>query len=131
MDINNFIIFNRYQQRVINRLETIIATLDTSVARMNFERDESLLIDRSDANWPIDAAEANEIWRQLVKSRVLSLRLADKASDEIVPLLKKRYSNQLNRLKQSNSEDAFQLFINSLTELYDPHTNYLSPVTSG
>ena len=47
--------------------------------------------------------------------------------DEIVPLLEKRYTNQLNRVKQYNSQDVFQIYANSLAELYDPHTNYLSP----
>jgi len=130
-DLNaGFVIFNRYQQRVTSRVQIILDTLDDSVAAMDFTRDETLLIDRSEASWPKDAAEADEIWRQLVKSRVLSLRLAGKSNEEILPLLKKRYTNQLNRLKQSNNEDAFQLFMNALTELYDPHTNYMSPSTS-
>ena len=58
---------------------------------------------------------------------MLSLKLADKPTDEIAPTLVKRYESQLNRVKQYNSQDVFQIYANSLTELYDPHTNYLSP----
>jgi carboxyl-terminal processing protease len=49
---------------------------------------------------------------------------------EINETLTKRYQNQLNRLHQVNSEDAFQTYINSITQTYDPHTQYFSPRTS-
>ena len=45
----------------------------------------------------------------------------------IAPTLEKRYNNQLKRVRQYNSQDVFQIYANALTELYDPHTNYLSP----
>jgi carboxyl-terminal processing protease len=44
--------------------------------------------------------------------------------------LQKRYRNQLNRVKQYSSDDVFQIYMNALTGLYDPHTNYFSPRTS-
>ena len=47
--------------------------------------------------------------------------------DEIAPILIKRYSSQLKRVRQYNNQDVFQIYANALTELYDPHTNYLSP----
>ena len=66
-------------------------------------------------------------WRKRLKNEVLSLKLADKPADEIAPTLEKRYSSQLKRIRQYNNQDVFQIYANSLTELYDPHTNYLSP----
>lgn len=123
-------IFNLYQKRLFDRLSTIIATLPERVAKLDFERDEALEIDRSSALWPANQQEADDLWRKIIKSRVISLRLAKKPEDEIVPLLQKRYQNQLNRVMQSNAEDAFQIYMNAITALYDPHTNYLSPSTS-
>jgi carboxyl-terminal processing protease len=125
-----FLIFNRYQQRLTERLQDIVDNLPTLIANMDFERDEDITLDRSEAPWPANKAEADDIWRKLIKSRIISLRLAGKAEDEIEPLLLKRYQNQLNRVQQSNSEDAFQIYMNALTNLYDPHTSYLSPATS-
>ena len=61
---------------------------------------------------------------------MLSLKLAEKADDEIGPLLEKRYRNRLHRLRQTSAEDAFQLFMNALAASYDPHTQYFSPRTS-
>jgi len=125
-----FTVFNRYQQRLVDRLETIIEQLPTMVANLNFERDEVLQLDRSEASWPENREELDNLWRKRIKSRVISLRLAKKDEDEIVPLILKRYKNQLNRIKLTNSEDAFQIYMNALTSLYDPHTSYFSPTTS-
>ena len=49
---------------------------------------------------------------------------------KIIELLQKRFKNQLSRIEQLNSEDAYQLYMNTLTQLFDPHTNYLSPANS-
>lgn len=125
-----FEIFNRYQQRVLARVDSIIAQLPAAIKTMDFSKDESLLIDRKEQPWPATQTEADDIWRKLLKSRILSMRLDDKSDEEIEKLLTKRYQNQRNRLLQTQAEDAFQIFINSLTELYDPHTSYLSPRTS-
>ena len=125
-----YVMFNRYQQRLIERLSNIVDHLPEMVADMDFSLDEQLELERKDDPWPADTQQADDLWRKIIKSRVVSLRIAKKPEEEIVPLLKKRYQNQLNRVLQSNSEDAFQVYINSMTALYDPHTNYLSPTTS-
>jgi carboxyl-terminal processing protease len=125
-----YTIFNRYQQRLIKQLEDIIENLPATIATMDFNLDESLQLDREGASWPENQAEIDDLWRKQIKSRVIGLRIANKPEAEIIPLIQKRFQNQLNRLKQTNSEDAFQIYINSLTSLYDPHTTYLSPSSS-
>ena len=77
-----------------------------------------------------DEVMLSERNRQLLKNSVLSLKLAEKEHDEIISTLKTRYNEQLNRLQQLNNEDVFQIYINALAELYDPHTNYFSPRNS-
>jgi len=125
-----FVIFNRYQQRLIERLERSIESLPAMITGMDFTRNEELELDRSESSWPTNIAESDDLWRKRIKSRVMSLRLAKKPEEEITPLLVKRYKNQLNQVKQANSEDAFQIYVNSLASLYDPHTSYFSPTTS-
>ncbi len=122
-----FTIFNRYHQRLIDRLENVIETLPETVAAMDFTRDESFLLDVESREWARDRKELDERWRKQMKNQVLALRLADKPADEIVPTLQKRYTGQLKNAQQYNSQDVFQIYANALTELYDPHTNYLSP----
>ena len=97
---------------------------------MDFTVEESLSLEPENQGWPANEAEADERWRLQLKNAVLSLKLAGKEDDDIVPTLEKRYSNQLKRIAQYNAQDVFQVYANALTELYDPHTNYLSPRTS-
>tara|TARA_R110002110_G_scaffold213154_3_gene426308 strand:+ start:43285 stop:45420 length:2136 start_codon:yes stop_codon:yes gene_type:complete len=122
-----FAIFNRFQKRLEARLSTIVDTLETTVAEMDFTADEDYLLDGKSRPWAADDTELDDRWRRHLKNQVLSLRLAEKDEQEIVPTLVKRYSNQLKRVKQYNHQDVFQIYANALTELYDPHTNYLSP----
>ena len=122
-----FTVFNRFHERMLARLRQVVETLPATVAAMDFNRDESYLLDDEGRPWAASAAALDERWRKHLKNQVLGLRLADKPDDEIVPTLLRRYRNQLHRVEQYNAQDAFQLYANALTELYDPHTNYLSP----
>lgn len=125
-----FVIFDRYQERLLFRLSDILDHLPQRIMEMDFTIDEDLIIDRSEKNWPKNQSDADEIWRKMLKHQVLNLRLADKTNDDIVTILTKRYQSQIKRVDQLHSDDIFQLYINALTEIYDPHTNYLSPAHS-
>ena len=122
-----FDIFNRFHQRLISRLERLVEELPETVTAMDFTVDERYPLDSSSLPWAADASALDERWRLHLKNQVLNLRLADKPGDEIAETLVRRYRNQLRRVEQYNAQDAFQLLANSLTELYDPHTNYFSP----
>lgn len=126
-----YVIFRVYQQRVAQRLEKVLNNLPATIAAMDFKVDEYINLKRDDhPTWPATAAEADELWRLRLKNSVLSLRLSGKKNEDIVKLLEKRYRNQLARVKQTSGEDVFQIYLNALTELYDPHSNYFSPRTS-
>ena len=120
-------IFNRFQERLEARLAKVIETLPADVEKMDFTIDESYVLDVDDRKWASQESELDERWRKHLKNQVLGLKLADKAEDELAPTVVKRYTNQLKRVQQYNSQDVFQIYANALTELYDPHTNYLSP----
>jgi carboxyl-terminal processing protease len=125
-----FTIFNLYHERVIDRFEKIIASLKEGVDQYDFEVDESLELDREETPWATTQEQLDDLWRKRIKNSVLNLKLAEKENDEIQELLLKRYQNRLTRTRQTNSEDVYQLYINSFTKSYDPHTQYFSPRTS-
>lgn len=124
---NSFAMFNRFNERMIARLEQVIKTLDDPKAQFNFDVEESIVLDREKAPWPANQAEADKLWQQYLKSNLLNSILSGKTLEESKTTLRKRYANQLRRLKQQTNEEAFSVMMNSLTMLYDPHTNYLSP----
>lgn len=122
-----FAIFNRYEDKLSARLEQIVASLPAMVAAFDYDRQEYLMLDGEAEPWAESEAVLDDRWRKRVKNQVLSLKIADKPDEEIVPTLERRYKNQISRLKQYNADDVFQVYANALSELYDPHTSYFSP----
>ncbi|WP_444886139.1 carboxy terminal-processing peptidase [Microbulbifer sp. JMSA008] len=122
-----FEIYNRFRLRMGDRLDNILSQLEKGLPAFDFDRDESLELDREESQWPTSISDADDLWRKRLKSSVLNLRLTGKEDEDIRDLLERRYKGQKKRLEQQNSNDVFELYMNSLTRLYDPHSNYLSP----
>ncbi len=122
-----FEIFNRYQQRVIERLTDIVELLEGGLDNWKFDIEETLRTDRKDIPWPDSEAAMKELWRKRLKNNVLNLKLTDKSLEDVQETLLKRYKNQLNRVLQNSNDDAFEFYINSLALSMDPHTQYFSP----
>lgn len=126
-----FTMFNRYQQRLRERLEFANAELaGNSKALLDFTGKDSIEIDRKDSPWARNKAELDQLWRLRLKSAALTLKLSGKSNEEILTTLRRRYKSQLTLLGQTRAEDAFQTFMNAFTETYDPHTQYMSPRNS-
>ena len=125
-----FEIFNRYQARIIERLQYLVDQAENGIAEIDFTTDEEIEIDREHSPWPADEAQMNDLWRKRLKAAVLAMRLNDKPAEEISELLTKRYKNRLKQALQTKSEDAFQVYVNAFATTYDPHTQYFSPRTS-
>lgn len=117
-------LYNLAQKRRFERYQYALSVLNRP---MNFTGNDTIDIDRAKAPWPKDQAELNALWDAKVKYDELSLKLAGKDDKEIREVLTKRYNFAIRRLAQSNSEDVFQLAMNSFAHEIDPHTNYLSP----
>ncbi len=122
-----FIMYNRLQQRVTERLSFLLKQLPDAAKKYDFSVTEQLSLDRENADWSKSKAELDDLWRKRLKNSILNLRLADKDDDAIYELLAKRYQNQLNRTHLANEEDGFQVYMNAVTHAFDPHTAYFSP----
>lgn len=118
-------IFNLNQQRRLERYEFALSLLEKE--SFDFTKDEVYNFDREDAAWPKDLEELNALWRLKVKYDALNLTLAGKEWPKIQEVLGKRYRYAIKRLKQSESEDVFQVVMNSFARVVEPHTSYLSP----
>lgn len=125
-----FTIYNRFQNRLRERLQFVLNELEINKKLFDFSGNETLVIDRKTAAWAKSTAELDQLWRLRIKSAALSLKLAGKSNEETLISLKRRYKSQLSAANQTKSEDAFQTFMNAFTETYDPHTEYFSPRSS-
>ncbi len=127
---NAFIAFNLYQQRHTERLVYTLNLLENNYDKLDFAKHEELILERDEQPWPTNKKEQNNLTLQQLKNVIISFKLAGKDDKEIQELLIKRYKNQINRIKQTNNEDAFRIYMNALAESYDPHTQYFSPRVS-
>lgn len=119
--------FNLYRKRFNERLNFIDSLLNNE---FDYSLNESFEFNRDNASWANDKSELDELWRKRLKNDALTYRLNGKDWEFIQKTLKKRYKNLSNFINQYAPEDVFQFAMNSFTENIDPHTNYLSPVTS-
>ncbi len=122
-----FEIFKLFRTRLEQRVEKAIGLLDYA---FDYSIDEDYRFDRSKADWAASQQDLDEVWRKRVKNDVLNLRLAGKEDADIRETLKKRYERIITRVQQLESDDVYQLFINSYTNVVEPHTSYFSPRTS-
>src|SRR5262249_36088721 len=122
-----YAIFNLYEQRVAERTAGARELLKKG---FDFSKDESYTYDRAKAPWAKSVDELNDVWRKRVKTDWLRLSLAGKKDADIRSTLDKRYANYLDRMRQLNSEDVFQTFMNAYAMAIEPHTNYLGPRAS-
>ena len=120
-------IFTVYNERVKNRIGYVYSLLENEP---NFSLDEDLIFDRKNSSWFIDVNEMDDYWRKKIKNSILNLKILGKDWKSNKETLDKRYKRFEKTISQFNSEDVFEMFINSYAELFDPHTNYFSPVNA-
>lgn len=126
---SGYLIYNRFQERIGERINYSINRLESG-KKFDFTLNEEYETDRENSKWASSTQEMNNLWRQRLKSSVLSLTLNNQTDKEAKDTIIKRNKSQLTRVSQTNSEDVFQIYINNLTRLYDPHTAYFSPRSS-
>jgi carboxyl-terminal processing protease len=127
-------IYNLNLQRRLQRYQYALSLLDSDVKKgeedkrpFDFSINDVYNYDRENAAWPASEAELNELWRLKVKSDSLNLTLTGKEWPKVKEILAKRYQYAIKRLNQSESEDVFQILMNSFARVVEPHTSYLSP----
>ena len=120
-------IFTVYHERVKDRIDFVFSLLENEP---NFSINEDFSFDRKKAIWFKNSLEMNDYWRKKIKNAILNLKILGKDWESNKETLDKRYKRFQKTISQFNSEDVFEIFINSYTELYDPHTNYFSPVNA-
>lgn len=121
-----FEIYAVFKRRFDERMDYVLEKLVSET--FDYTKDEYYETDRSKEPWPKSETELNEIWRKIIKNQALSLKLAGKKPEEIQKTLKERYERLVKTYSRDViSEDIFSMYMNCITESYDPHTNYFSP----
>ncbi|MBC7921332.1 MAG: carboxy terminal-processing peptidase [Ferruginibacter sp.] len=122
-----YAMFNVFKRHFKERNEYVAKLLEKE---FDFSTDEYYNSDREKASWCGTKQELDEEWRKMIKNQALSLKLSGKSWPETAKVLGDRYKVQDKSIGQYNSEDVFQLYMNSFAEAVDPHSSYFSPSTA-
>jgi len=125
-----FKLFNLYILRSKERLEYITSLIKTWEKEFDFNRNDTITIDKELRVWQPDKQSLYRIWKDELKNHIISLVIEEPENTEISQTLDKLYSSRLRRLMQTNSNDIFQFFMNSVTTSFDPHTQFFPPRAS-
>lgn len=114
----------------------------------NFTKDESAMLDGSKLPYAANEAEQRDRWRKLLKYYTLEryvdlldqreqnkgkkdfevksdAALESEARAQVLKAMNKRFDRIKSTVKE---EERFNTFINSVTSLMDPHTDYFAPI---
>jgi carboxyl-terminal processing protease len=115
---------------------------------MDFTLQETVELDPDKAPWCASQAELREEWRKAVKYQVMiriqqDLDIQETAAKKqdttvkqqtfaeieknSVDQVKKMYDDYFERLRKVERADRFEEYLNAITTVYDPHSNYMAP----
>ncbi|MCB1050546.1 MAG: carboxy terminal-processing peptidase [Acidobacteria bacterium] len=121
-----FNVYERYAQRVDERVQVALKYIKSD---FDFNKDESMVLDREDMPWAKSKAELDEIWRMRIKDQIIRFLLQDRDKEYYTDLLSKRYERLAKEVRENDSIDILERFLSSVTRAYDPHSQYLKPAT--
>ena len=122
-----FKIYQDYSDRtleLINYQKDVVDLIDTSADLNTTEFVEKSREDEKRFN-SLDSIK--NYHALLIKNEFINILLSNDNFENSKSKLLKRLKNRVKSLKRIKSDDIFSLYINSITSLYDPHTNYSSP----
>ncbi|MFU8769843.1 MAG: carboxy terminal-processing peptidase [Desulfotignum sp.] len=123
-------IYNLYHRRAVERHEFILDLIGTWESSLTLHSEESLVPDGKQRSWQSSPEALRGLWEKELINHIITLKLDDQADAAVTQTLEKIYTTRLTRLSQTNTDDVFQLFMNSVTESFDPHTQYFPPRVS-
>ncbi|MES2559009.1 MAG: carboxy terminal-processing peptidase [Bacteroidota bacterium] len=123
-----FDIFNTYHKRLMDRVQYALSLLKLP---MDFSKADSFEINREKSPYCANYSEYDKLWQRKVLFECLQAKgnkndTAKKYIDDV----RKRYENLMKFAGKTKGDDIFQIYMNALLEVTDPHTNYFSPRTA-
>lgn len=118
-------VFQRYRSRLTDRIELAQTLIDQE---FDFSKDESVIVDGDELDWSEEAAIGDR-WRKRIKLELLAARLDDEDLSEARERLHKKYRMIQRSIDQTDDGDVLEIFLTAMTQVFDPHSTYMSPQT--
>ena len=124
-----YLAFKTYAERYQMRFDIQIEFLN-NISDQDIRSSKRIVRDRSKADSLNVIEELRTLWKDLILNDVIQLMLSGNSLEDSAEKTLKRIKNQLNYFKQTRNEDVFNIYINSISSIYGPHTSYMSPKNS-
>ena len=115
-------IYAMFKQRVEDRVGKVRQLLKKDYS---FKSNRTVALDRRKESWPANMADADALWRDRVEGELLQEKLNKFAIEPGPKVVEKRYDTLLKNLEERDDNDVLQIFLNSVAQTYDPHSEYL------
>ena len=124
-----YLAFKTYAERYQMRFDIQIEFLN-NISDQDIRSSKRIARDRSKSDSLNVIEELRTLWKDLILNDVIQLMLSGNSLEDSAEKTLKRIKNQLNYFKQTRNEDVFNIYINSISSIYGPHTSYMSPKNS-
>lgn len=121
-----FDIFRTYRERALSRIDWIIERLEGD---FSFDGENYYQVDRRKLPWPANRTEADDLWERRLTYELLADVLNDEEIEEAKKNVTRRYQRLQRTLYETEPDEVQELFLSSLSKLYDPHSSFLSAST--
>ncbi len=119
-------IFAVYKKRVTERVSWVATVLEKN---LDLTAKDTYTLDRTKSEWPEAPAESDELWSKRLRFELIKEILNKKSPEEAKTIVRKRYQRLLKNLLDIESRDLSEMFLTTITSLYDPHSTYFSADT--
>src|SRR5205809_1160593 len=116
-------IYDLYAKRVDERVAKIKEFLKQPI---DFKSDTSIELSRQKSPWPKDEEEADQLWRGRITNELLQEKLSEHPIEPPPQLVGRRYDRLARNVHEQDKNEQMKLFLDSLAQTYDPHSEYLS-----
>lgn len=116
-------IFRRFLERMDEQAAYAKDLLKTE--KFDFSSNDSFVVNRKDLPRPSSMEEAKRIWRDRLRYEYLQEKLNNQKPEEVLKTLTRRYDRTSRTLHELDHDDVFEIFLTSLSQVYDPHSTYM------
>ena len=121
-----FQVFQIYRQNAIARLQWVSQRLE---GEFDFSTEKTIRPDRSEAEWPADSDEANDLWEKRLTFDLLQEILNGENEERAKEKVDRRYRRTLRYIEGLEPRNVQEIFLTSFAQMYDPHSTFYSPDT--
>jgi carboxyl-terminal processing protease len=115
-------------KRFLERMDQVMPIIRQQIYLVHdFTAEETVSTKMIETGNAKDANELAERWRKAIKQQIRTSRSEEKSDDQIKATLYQDYGDFYRDRSRMTADELLELYLTSITNAFDPHTNYRSP----